>query len=292
MQQVGRQHFSVRTAAAVDPRLLPAPLRPQRPQRARPLVGLSHAWVLHGRRITQVFLLACLCAALGIAYLLREDIGEAAGTAGAFIDTELSRAGFGISEISMTGQSLTSETTVLNALGLHGNSSIFSLDAEAARARLEALPSVESATVRKIYPGEVAVTLHEPVAVARWRMDGQTFVVDASGNQIAPAVFDDGELPLVIGIGAGESALPMINLMNRYPALQRDLAALARIGDRRWDLIYYTGLRVQLPETGVAAALARLDAYHRDHQLLDRDVSLIDMRISNAVAVLPVDRDE
>src|SRR5690606_4977410 len=163
MQQVGRQHFSVRTVA-VDLRLSPVPLRPQRPQRARPPVGLNHAWVLHGRRITKMFLLACLCAALGVAYVLREDIGEAAASAGAFIDTELSRAGFGISEISMTGQSLTSETLVLNALGLSGDSSIFSLDADAARARLEALPSVESATVRKIYPGEVVVTLHEPVA--------------------------------------------------------------------------------------------------------------------------------
>ena len=291
MQQVGRQHFSVRTAA-VDPRLLPVPLRPQRPSRARPLVGLSHAWVLHGRRITQGFLLFCLCACIGLAYLLREDIAEGAQGVAALLDAQLVNAGFGISEISMTGQSLTSEGLVLNALGINGDSSIFSLDADAARARLEALPSVESATVRKIYPGEVVVTLNEPVAVARWRMDGRTFVVDASGNQVAPAVFDDGDLPLVIGAGAGEAALPMINLMNRYPALQRDLAALARIGDRRWDLIYYTGLRVQLPETGVSAALARLDAYHRDYQLLDRDVSLIDMRIPNAVAVLPVDRED
>ena len=51
----------------------------------------------------------------------------------------------------------------------------------------------------------------------------------------------------------------MIHALDQYPALTEDLAALSRIGDRRWDLIFYSGLRVQLPENGVAQALAQLD---------------------------------
>ena len=68
--------------------------------------------------------------------------------------------------------------------------------------------------------------------------------------------------------------------------------ALSRIADRRWDLIYDTGLRVQLPEQGVAQALAHLVSYQDDYQLLDRDVSVIDLRIESVVAVRPNPTDE
>ncbi|RYE82244.1 MAG: cell division protein FtsQ, partial [Hyphomicrobiales bacterium] len=73
----------------------------------------------------------------------------------------------------------------------------------------------------------------------------------------------------------------------RHPLLQKDLAALSRIGDRRWDLIYFTGLRVQLPEQGVAQALDNLAMYQRDASLLDRDVTLIDLRVPGTVALKP-----
>jgi cell division protein FtsQ len=83
----------------------------------------------------------------------------------------------------------------------------------------------------------------------------------------------------------------MVNSLNRYQLLKKDLAALSRIGDRRWDLIYYSGLRVQLPELGVAQALERLESYQRDYALLDRDVTLIDMRVEGVLALKPTVRD-
>jgi cell division protein FtsQ len=63
--------------------------------------------------------------------------------------------------------------------------------------------------------------------------------------------------------------------------------ALSRIADRRWDMIYETGLRVQLPELGVARALRNLVMYQDDYQLLDRDITVIDLRVDNLVALRP-----
>jgi cell division protein FtsQ len=77
----------------------------------------------------------------------------------------------------------------------------------------------------------------------------------------------------------------MIHALDKYPALTEDLAALSRIGERRWDLIFYSGLRVQLPENGVAQALVQLDQDQRDSQLLDRDVTVIDMRVPGMVSL-------
>jgi cell division protein FtsQ len=69
--------------------------------------------------------------------------------------------------------------------------------------------------------------------------------------------------------------------------LKSGLVALSRIGDRRWDMIYTSGVRVQLPELGVAQALAQLSVLETKFQLLERDVELIDLRVPGIVAVEP-----
>ncbi len=154
-----------------------------------------------------------------------------------------------------------------------------SFDVEAARQRIAELPAIASASVRKSFPGDIVVTVTEKQPVARWRVDGITFVVDASGEQI-------GE-----DRGANDDALVMIRALERYPTLNDGLVALSRIADRRWDLIYDTGLRVQLPELGVAGALRHLALYQEDYQLLDRDVTIIDLRVDGIVAVRPTTPD-
>ena len=91
----------------------------------------------------------------------------------------------------------------------------------------------------------------------------------------------------MIGEGAADDAVPMVRILSRHATLQNQLAALSRIGDRRWDLIYRNGLRVQLPENGVAQALDQLDMYQADYALLDRDVTLIDLRVQGIVTLKP-----
>ena len=121
--------------------------------------------------------------------------------------------------------------------------------------------------------------------MARWRIGDATYLVDEDDSPVAKDDDSFRDLPLVVGEGAADDAMIMIRQLDRYPALTEDLAALSRIADRRWDLIFYSGLRVQLPENGVAQALAALDGYQRDGQLLDRDVNVIDMRVGGMVSL-------
>jgi cell division protein FtsQ len=201
------------------------------------------------------------------------------------VQDQFARAGFGISRINITGQTLTSEAEILEALAIAPHSSTLNFDSAAALKRIEAIPSVKSANIRKIYPRELQVTIIEKKPMARWRIGDKTWLVDEDGS---PIIADDGSfrsLPLVVGEGAADNAMVMIRALDRYPALTEDLAAISRVGDRRWDLIFYSGLRVQLPENGTAQALAQLDRYQTEHQLLDRDVSVIDLRVPGMVSL-------
>ncbi len=267
---------------------LPVPVR----RRGGMLVSLGNRWVLHRRMALRVVALAIVALlALG-AYVFRDDVANGAGIVGGVLTGHMASAGLGIDEIEIEGLSLTREADVARALEIPQDMTSLGFDVEAARLRVEEIPSVASATIRKVYPNSLIVSITEKVPMARWRIDGATMLIDAAGHPIAPASFENGDLMLVIGEGAGDDALPMINLINRFPDLTFDLAALSRIADRRWDLIFYTGLRVQLPETGVVDALSRLNTYQLEHKLLDRDVDLIDMRVAQFVAVRPTVREE
>ncbi|WP_052715786.1 cell division protein FtsQ/DivIB [Devosia chinhatensis] len=283
MQQVKSEAF-LAGAQMVHPRALPVPARSPHRRIAN---RVNRAFVLHGRLIRRALMAMALTAAAVAVYQVREPIGVMAATVGDLAQGNFAQAGLAIGEISISGQTLTSEQSIFDALGIAPHTSTLGFDVEEARQRIADLPAVASVTVRKTYPGDVTVNITEKEAVARWRVDGVTFLIDGRGEQIGEDGGAYGELPLVIGDGAADDALVMIRALDMVPQLQDGLVALSRIADRRWDMIYDTGLRVQLPEQGVAQALQRLVAYQNDYQLLDRDVAIIDLRIDTVVAIRP-----
>jgi cell division protein FtsQ len=253
---------------------------------------MGHVWVLHRRLILQG--LAALFAVVMIAglYQGRAVLGAAGEAVVGLIQGEFVTAGFGIRKIEISGQKLTSDADIATVMALSSGASTLTFDVQKAQARLSWLRAVESATVRKIYPDSIAVDIVEKEPILRWRIGDWTYLIDDTGTAIARDPGSYADLPLVVGHGANDDALVMVGALERHPAIRQNLAALSRIGDRRWDLIYYTGLRVQLPERGIAQALDRLDMYQRDYALLDRDVTQIDLRVPGMVALKPSVRED
>lgn len=287
MQQIGRPRTLVATSAPAPH--LPVPARSAS---SRALVPVTRAWVLHRKLIIRIAAAFALALVLAGAFQARGGIMMAAQNVGDLFNGRFAAAGYGVSEIAISGQVLTSERQVLDALAITPDTTIFEFDAQAARDRVAELPAIADVSVRKIYPDRLIVELTEIAPVARWRVDGVTFLVDATGNQIAEATLADEALPLVIGDGAADDALAMIRVLHLHPELEVGLAALSRIADRRWDMIYETGLRVRLPESGLVQALNVLDEQQAAHRLLDRDLDLIDLRVPGLMALRPTQRDE
>jgi cell division protein FtsQ len=295
LQQVGAKIFADAQAALevtrqpFDPRHLPTPLpHRHRSLQRQALIAVSHAWVLHRQLLVRIAgALLALVFIVGV-YQAREPLTKLGANALRMVQGEFAAAGFGIDAIKISGQTLSQDQHIIALLMMSGGSSTLNFDAQKARNLLRWMQAVDGATVRKVYPGEVIVDIVEKTPAVRWRVGTTTWLVDESGKRIGTdpaAAYTD--LPLVVGEGAADDAITMTRMMGRHEILKKDLAALSRIGDRRWDLIYYTGLRVQLPEQGVAQALDNLEAYQRDHALLDRDVTLVDLRVPGIVALKP-----
>ncbi len=250
------------------------------------LRNINQFYVLHKVVLQRLIFFLLSIALVFFLFQTREEISKIYTNFTAIISEQLVLIGFGISEVQINGHVLSTEQQILNALELNEKSSTVTFDAKEARLRLLALPAISEVSVRKSFPKQIIIDIIEVEPVARWNVGGETFYIDKAGKKLALKTNGGNEdLPLIIGQGAADDAFILINALKQYEAINEDLVALSRIADRRWDLIYKNGLRVQLPEFGMEQALRQLEDYQIEYSIFDKDISIIDLRISNSIAV-------
>ncbi|MBK5919701.1 hypothetical protein CCR80_01450 [Rhodothalassium salexigens] len=155
---------------------------------------------------------------------------------------------------------------------------------QAVRDRVEAMAWVETAHVRRHALGPWHIRLEEREPFARWQSDGALWVVDRSGHKItSQRLHRFTDLPLLSGPGAPQAAPAMLALLDQAPDLADRVHALIRMGDRRWDVRFDSGITLALPEPdaayGPAAAWDEFVSLARAHRLLDREILVVDMRL-------------
>lgn len=201
-------------------------------------------------------------------------------------DVTANAAGFGISSIALTGQSQLTREQILATAGVTGRTSLLFLNADDARIRLKADPWIADATVRKLYPNRLHISVTERRPYALWQKDGRVSVIARDGavleNYVAPQF---KQLPLVVGQGAARHAEQFLAVMERYPALRERVRAYVLVAERRWNLRMTSGLDVRLPESEPERAIDILLALDRDKKLLSRDLAAIDLRLADRVTV-------
>jgi cell division protein FtsQ len=176
------------------------------------------------------------------------------------------------------------------ALGVHKGDAILTYSLAEARTRLETINWVQSATLERRLPGTILVRLVERRPFAVWQTEGRFVLIDRDGNVVTDsdvAAFS-GQLPLVVGVGAPQTAAALIDVLATQPALQARMTAAVRVGERRWNLRMDNGVDVMLPEGEEKRALARLAELQASHALLDRPLQVVDMRLPDRLVVRPV----
>jgi cell division protein FtsQ len=195
-------------------------------------------------------------------------------------------AGMAAEDIRIDGLVHQDPETVLAAIGVSPGGSLIGFDAGHAKRLLESLDWVAAAKVQRLFPNqlEIAVAEREPFAI--WQRDGQYYVIDKSGAAMSNISANQmTSLPLVTGEGAQTAAAELINQLEAFPALMLQVKAAARVGDRRWNLYLDSGVKVMLPEQGVAAALAEVAKLDESQRLLSKGITAVDLRLADRVTV-------
>jgi cell division protein FtsQ len=195
-------------------------------------------------------------------------------------------SGFRIAAIAVTGEKEVGREEILSLAGVTGRTSLLFLDADAARRGLLTNPWIADATVLKLYPDRLQITITERKAFALWQKDGRVSVISADGVVVQPFVDSRfSRLPLVVGEGAEREAADFLALLDRYPEIRKEVRASILVAERRWNLKLKNDVDVRLPEGDPEEAIKKLIALDRDKQILSRDITMIDLRLADRVTV-------
>lgn len=188
-------------------------------------------------------------------------------------------AGFGIENVKITGQSETSEVDVLAALDIGQYPSTLTLDLQDAQARIEKLPWVKHATLKKLYPDTVEIAVVERQPYGLWQHDNTLSLIDDAGKAITDDIDDRyASLPKVVGAGAAEKVTAYTALIGKFPEIAAQARAGILVSGERWTLVLANGVELMLPEKDPEAALGTIAALDRDQSLLSREIAAVDLR--------------
>ncbi|MCH8188748.1 MAG: FtsQ-type POTRA domain-containing protein [Proteobacteria bacterium] len=209
-----------------------------------------------------------------------------AAKAGEAADWAMISAGLTVREVKLTGRTWANQSDIVAALGLYADQTIFDIDLKGARARLEAMGWIESARVSRRLPSTLEVHIVEREPFALWQVRRRLVLIDRAGETILrKGLGRFTYLPVVVGEDAPDFAAELIDTLSGQPELLERVDAATRVGLRRWNLRFDNGVDVYLPEDGVAEAWRRLGALQDEQGILDREVAVIDLRLTDRLVV-------
>ncbi|HUK09939.1 MAG TPA: FtsQ-type POTRA domain-containing protein [Stellaceae bacterium] len=228
-------------------------------------------------------------AALAIGTLYAHLAGADARTL-ALLEAQLlaatGRTGLTVTDVVVEGRNRVDAQTILAALGARRGTPILAIDPAAARARLEALPWVRSASVTRLLPDTLRVRIEERVPLALWRRGDKLVLVDRDGVAMPTASSGDfANLIELVGDEAPGQAAALLDMMASEPTLAVHVVAAVRVGGRRWNLQLDDGITVELPELEPLAAWRELARLDRTAGLLRREIKRVDLRFADRMVL-------
>ena len=148
------------------------------------------------------------------------------------------------------------------------------------RGRIESLDAVERARVRALPSGALEIRAIERVPVTVWRGESAVVLLDQRGVRVAEvdSRLRRPDLPLIAGSGADRRVPEALALFEAAAPIRNRVRGLVLAGGRRWDLVLDRGQVIRLPEEAPEAALARVMVQQAAEGLLERDLTVVDMR--------------
>ncbi len=170
-------------------------------------------------------------------------------------------------------------------LARHADTGFFALDLAALKRRVEKLPWVRAARLRRVWPNRLRLSIEEHVAAARW--NGRALISDR-GTVFAPSGADIEGLPRLSG-PEGEAA----GMLERLHAMQSQLGAIGPSirglhQDRRrsWRVELDNGVTLRLGQRALDDRLARFAAvWPATLAQRSQAIEAVDLRYSGGVAV-------
>ena len=129
-------------------------------------------------------------------------------------------AGYGLTQVSLTGHRLTPDSDIFDAIDLASAPTMLSFDSRATRKReSRPCPGSSKASIERVFPDRLEVHITERTPFAVWRLGGRHYLIDKTGRVLATVPPNTAPaLPRVAGEGAAAEAAALFALCS--PAIR------------------------------------------------------------------------
>ena len=259
---------------------------PNRKKRGQPLKRVVPIWRQRG---TLAALAVVMVAGLtsGGVWLWSNDYIERAGDQLKWNLIAFSgKMGFTVEDVLVVGRSQTTRGELLSAVRLARGAPILAYDLDQARQRIEVLPWIDSASIERMLPDTILLSVVERQPLALWQSKERFELIDQKGEVISKQSIEKfADLLVVVGKDAPENAAKLLSILETQPQLMDLAMSAVRVGGRRWNVRLKGDIDVRLPAERADTAWSRLAQYERSHGILSRDVKVLDLRLPDRLIV-------
>ncbi len=168
------------------------------------------------------------------------------------------------------------------AAGIAPGTHSYAIDLTELNNRIAAVPGVRNAATRRRPDGNLVIKVELYHAVALWT-DGTGFYPLSADGTIVNRPSDVRAPGTILFQGALPNDIDKIT--RAAQSLAGDVDYLEWIENRRWNLHTTGGITVMLPEHDPFSAIGTLVVMNQNHQILNRNISMLDMRDNARILV-------
>ena len=149
---------------------------------------------------------------------------------------------------------------------------------------------IDKVTIKRLMPDILNIEVEEYKPFAIWINNDKKFIIDKEGNSI-PFLeeYEQSEefknMIILSGNGANENAKSLFNILVINSEISQDIYSANWVGNRRWDIRFFDGLLVKLPEIEISNAWNDLIKIYSASKN-DKAIKSIDLRVSGKIYLL------
>ena len=198
--------------------------------------------------------------------------------------------GLRVEQFTFAGLNRLTMNEVISVLDIAKGKPILAVDVVEATRRLQNMPGVVGASVRRELPSTIQIRIEEARPIALWKRGTVSVPIDRFGREL-PMDTAIPTIPVIVGrVDAPKRIASLLQQLSVAPALRAQIASAELIGGRRWNVGLRNGPVVMLPEEGTQFAWKRVAALLQNRRLPREAGQYIDLRLADRITISPANK--
>jgi len=161
------------------------------------------------------------------------------------------------------------------AVGIRHGTNLRSLDLHQINNRVMSVPGIKNASTRRLPNGDLIIKTQPHNAVAMWTDGAMYYPLSDDGTKIDTPSETPNENTIVF---SGELPNDLTEIITGASVISEYIDHMNMVESRRWNIHTKNGTIIYLPEDNPISAINKISVLNQTHQILSRNIKIIDMR--------------